>query len=425
MKIALLGHSSFALESALAFDYLEAQITWFLDEILIDHYFNYLPRWNEVTSDLGLEILTEKPDGLDFLKSDFSWKSWTENYWNPLLSYLSSRQNLKKYNVTSITKRYLAPVEKIEGRTRFHDLFRVIYELNPEEFINQQKETNPATYQRLSEEFLRSLQASLEMYEDFDLVFDFRSYLKPNSISSTGRALGEFKVRSDKVHIGLDSLNFSPKEASRDLAIIGSHEYAATVLIKLKDWLKDPRNNLFIISHESDPFHEFLLHAQDSLKKEVESIFSFMNQQFLEEKEKFLEQLRDWQNLDEFIQVKKPRPAEPIPRLVFFSAHNVTAIDQLIDKKRIFITLEIPDWRKGIKQPENNFLDLKTIGIDEVVVCMGLDQDRVVHLAADELGYFRFCPKKLLYKHAKRDNDEALEKIKTQVFELFSPNTSD
>src|SRR5690606_16568003 len=142
-----------------------------------------------------------------------------------------------------------------------------------------------------------------------------------------------------------------------------------------------------------------------------------MHNEFQREVDEFHQKLREWQGLDDFIRVKKPKPAEPIPRLVFFSGHNVTAVDQLIDRRRIFLTIERPDWRRGLKQPENNDLDLKTIGVDEVLGAAGLERPAIAEkLREDEKGYLELVPRRPLFSNGWKEDLNALTAIENEIF---------
>lgn len=423
MKLALIGSSPIALEAALRFHAHEAAWTWFnADEIELEGLFTTASlSWEDCTTELGWKTLKEI-GGTASKNDQFSWEKWKGHYYRPLMEHLKSMQSVKPYKVLAVTKRFLALDEEVQGQSRFTDLFRLIYQLNPEEFINQHKESNPETYERLSSEFMQSLQSSLEMYEDFDLVMDFRRPDKARSISVTGRALGEDRVGHEHLRTGVEVLNYRPGAEVREIALVGSMDMAAHVLIKLSDWLKDPRHRVFVASHEENPFSKVLSDAREEIRRDLQVVFARMDKDFEAETTEFHQKLREWQQLDDFIQVKKPKPVEPIPRLVFFSGHNVTAIDQLIDKRRVFVTLEKPEWRRGEKQPENNQLELKTIGVDEVLVANGLTPSTIaVDLRADEIGYYRHTPVGPLWKGAYKEDLNALAVIEEKIFKLFSP----
>lgn len=398
MKLAILGSSPLALEAALRFHFHGASLTLFSGK-------EEPVEWSgENTSQLGTRTLIETGATTKKIHNWDDWKNW---YQKPLFNFLRQHQIVKEHEVVSVTKRFLAPGEEISGKSRFYDLFRVIYEMNPQEFIQEQKDTNPELYQKLSEEFMGSLQSILEMYEDFDLVLDFRYPMVTKSMAANGRALGEKRINPAKVVYGLETLKTLPDENDRDIAVIGSGKLAAEVILKFEAWLKDPRMNLFVISTDADPF---------AGNKKVAHILEAMEKDFQAEIVKFETKLREWQELDDFVQVKYPKPAEPIPRLNFFSGHNVSAVDELIDRKRLFLTLEHPDFREGKKHPLNNLLELKTLGVDKIFVALDPVKKNVTeNLRILEPGYFDVTPENW-------DTDlERLKGIEDEIFKLFSP----
>jgi hypothetical protein len=418
MKLAILGSGPLALEAALEFHHHGAAVTWFnAPEIEPESFFER--DYSDCVGPYAKTFLKDIPKNL-------TWMNFKEHVYTPLENLLKTQQEVKSHVVSSITKRYLAPGEQIEGKTRFLDLFRVMYQINPERFINEQKENNPETYERLSSEFVQSLQSTIEMYEDFDLVMDLRRKTQPTSLALTGKALGEARVSKDKVHYGFDSLakskTYFKNDQVRELALIGSGALAGEILVQLSDWLKDPHTRLFIVSAEAKPFDIYLSTAEEASAKALKSLFDFMEAEFEKEVNDFHQKLREWQELDDFVQAKKPKPTEPIPRLVFFSGHNASAIDQLIDKNRIFLTLEKPQFRQGLKQPDNNILELKTIGVDEVLVASPLKKPEItLYLDQHEVGYFTLAPMLPTVKERFFQELSQLKGISNEVFKLFSP----
>lgn len=408
MKLAILGMNSTALEAAVRFHLHGAQLTWFCEGQLP-------PTKDEEVTQLGLGLINQS-----------SINSWENDYLKPLMSFLKSDHRIKTNSVLSISKRYLALDEVPAKSSRFLDLFRIIYQVNPTQFIEEQKELNPETYQRLSDEFVNSLQDHIEMYEDFDMVLDFRTLDVANSISVTGRALGEKRISNDYVIKSNEILswtkNLTLQDDVREIALVGSNYLAAQAIINLGTWLNDLRTRVFVISHEEDPFAEFLRIGESEIVSKLSNILKGMDDQFEKEVNDFHAKLREWQALDDFIQVKKPRPVEPIPRLVFFSAHNASAVDQLIDKRRLFLTLEKPDFRTGKKQPENNLSDLKTIGVDRVLVAGNLSKKHLeLHLNSTEKGFFSLNILPIEIKNAWDQNLKLLKGIEDEIFLLFSP----
>ena len=416
MKVAILGKSPIALEAALRFHSHGASITWFNHEEDIYPFFDIDIDWKEATSELGSKLLNKSFNKL-------SYQDWLNDYYSPIVSLLKEQdQRIKPYEVVSIAKRHLAPNEQIPGKSRFHDLFRLIFEIDPKEFINEQKENDPELYQRLNEEVVKSLQGKIEMYEDVDLVIDCRNVSLPWSLNINGRALGEKRIRPEDLVVGLDALKKSREDKSnlREVALVGSDEFCAQVMLNFKEWFQDPRMRLFLVSHEETPFQSMLVNAKDEVKSKIQSFFEFADKEFKRMTDEFMTKLREWQSLDDFVQVKIPRPTEPIPRLVFFMAHNATAIDQLIDNKRLFLTLETSDFRQSKAQPENNLLELKTIGVDKVFVCNGF-KDQENYLQKDEVGFFRIRPSSLLVKNNWQKDIGELNECEKNIFKLFSP----
>lgn len=424
MKIALLGNSSFALEAALWLDNLGASLTWFrLDEIQHESALKN-NSWDDWTTSLGAERLASNTD-LTFLKSPFNFDQWKKNYELPLIEILKTTQVIRPYKVLSITKRYLAPGEEVSGKSRLIDLFRLIYEINPEDFILEQRKNNPETYERLTQEFVDSLQKTVEMFEDFDIVIDLRypSY-ESASLARTGRALGENRVSKDKVHKGLKAIERVRhlNENTRELALLGSDYLSAEVLISLEGWLSDERNRLFIISTEELPFEKVLSEGNSLIKNKLGEVLYKIEQRFEKDVNKFQSDLREWQELDDFIQAKKTKPTEPIPQVNYFSGHNLTAIDELIDRKRLFLTLEKPDFREGKKHPENNGIELKTIGVDEVLSTHS-EKERNIETKLDsfEKGYFSLVPHQVLERDALKKDLLQFKGIEDEILKFFSP----
>lgn len=430
MKIALFGQSPIALEAALRLNSYEAALTWFnaTDVEVESFYSSHEASWSEWTTELGLSTL-QKSGAQDPKSIEFSWDHWKKYYYSPLVEFLKTTQVIKPYQVTYLSKRYLAPFEQIKGTSRLQDLFRVIYELNPTQFIQEQKENNPETYERLTDEFVNSLQSSIEMFEDFDLVMDLNHHTQVLSAAPTGRALGESRVSKDKIHYGFEAImqasSYLNNPEIRELVLIGSGFLAAETLLKLQDWIKDERNRLFIVTTEEEPFEKVLKLGASGTVYKLRELFREIEERFEKEINEFHGKLKAWQAMDDFVQAKYPRPVEPIPQVNYFSGHNLTAIDQLIDKRRLFITLEKPDFRNGKKHPDNNALELKTLGVDEILVAH--DPQKKIHgylIDHNERGFFSLSPNTVSKDKALEKNLIELKGIEDEIFKIFSPAAS-
>ena len=427
MKLAILGSSPLALEAALRFHLHGASLTWFnFHEPGVESYFQSKLLASSYVTEQGLNLLRDR--GMPYTpRSTFSFSHWVDDYLKPLSDILAVEQKLRPHEVVSITKKFLAPGEEIYGKSRFTDLFRIIFQVNPQEFIKEQETTNPETFERLSKELIDSLQTNLEMYEDFDLVLDLRKSTCVKSLSVTGRALGESRIAKEHLKYGLETLILAQEinkdaQGVREIGLIGSGALAAEIVCKLTDWLGDERSRLFLVSEESYPFQKFFEEGEATSVASLKAVLTNMDNEFENEVNTFHSKLREWQELDDFVQVKIQKPVEPIPRLVFFSGHNATAIDQLIDKRRLFLTLEKPDFREGNKQPENNSLELKTIGVDRILVANQMSKPVIeTHLESNEKGHFAA---ELSFPNISESWNKDLEKLKgieNEIFKLFSP----
>lgn len=422
MKLAILGNSPLALEAALRFHLHGAALTLYLDSDSLEGFTSMDLPAVAYTSELGLGILKEM--NLTYAPECFSWKEWEKGYKSPLLQYIKAHQELISDEVVSVTKRFLALEETIPGKSRFFDLFRIIHKVNPRDFIESQKETDPEVYKRLNDEVLTSLSSTIEMYQDYDLVLDLRSDLGKASAAVSGRALGENR-QSEKLSYGLEALKVArgikPNPDNRELALIGSDSLSAEILLALEEWVRDTHSRLFIVSNEEDPFSKFFGEGSHQTVDRLKNLFKDIENEFNQEIEVFTKKLKEWQQLDDFVQVKIPKPSEPIPRLNYFSGHNVTAMDELVDRKRMFLTLERPEFRQGKKHPENNILDLKTIGVDHILVGHAKKNRKLVELNSVELGYFDLVPSRPNVNRGWENDLKKLEGIEDEIFKLFSP----
>ncbi len=410
MKLAILGGSPFALEAAMRFHLHGGALTWFQHDGE-----SKATSWEESTSSMGWSLIKSEPKGA------FSHEEWMKQYHGPLCLLLRSEQEIKNFEVVSITKRFLAPMEEIPGKSRFHDLFRIIYVRDPREFIESQKESDPEMFKRLNEELVQSLQSKIELYEDFDLVVDLRLPIEPRSASVTGRALGEARISSPKMKRGVECVGQLNLESIFDIALIGSGELALHTLLNLSSWLKDPRHTLFVITPEESPFDKILPHLKTEVVRQYETLMRELESEYNKETTEFQAKLREWQALDDFVQAKISKPVEPIPRLNFFSGHNLTAIDQLIDREKFFLTLEKPDFRNGKKHPENNHVDLKTIGCDLILSANGVEKKKISEFSVKEKGYWSYVPHSPWIKQGWETDLLLLKGIENEIFKLFSP----
>ncbi len=319
---------------------------------------------------------------------------------------------VKDNEVIRVHKKFLNLSEQPQERSRLVDLFRVVYLLDPKKLMDEQKATNPDLFEKLKTNLQDSLSQKIEFCIDFDLVIDAQEW-QPNFMGAGGPALRELDFFSSENIFYGQQAHKAHVDSYSELAIVGSGEGAAALLVKLEDSL-DKLERIFLISSEETPFANIK-------NTEFCRVLEKLEKQHQNAVEVFLSELKEWDKLEDYMKAKIKRPMEPIAKLVFFAAHNVTAIDKLVDNKRYFLTCEIPEFRKANIQKENAFTPLKTISVDALFILTGHKANLDIYqglrleytkraLIQPEVGFY------LLNK----DSSEELDKIREDVEKYFS-----
>lgn len=317
---------------------------------------------------MKVAVLGPSRDALDMTRKLLELGASVRLYWGEAPSSaeelrLSQAHVLSPHPWRQVTKRFLGPGATPPGKSRFLDLFRVTHSVNPAPLIAQGKQESPELYERMSDEFLVSLQGHLEMFDDFDVVIDASPAQALTTLGPGGPAVGEGKLRPGTLLSAAGRWEDWGDEVV-EVALVGTGPEAAEALMKLRPWLlKSEGHRLFVIGPEQRPFAT----AED----EVRLFLTEENRRHALALERHAQADAEWLELDDFIKAKKPRPEVPIPRLVFFAGHRVTVVDQLIDRPRTFLTCEVIPWAPGEVQVENNAVELKTIGVDRIVAATG------------------------------------------------------
>ncbi len=286
-----------------------------------------------------------------------------------------------------VTKRFLAAGEVPSQRSRFLDLFRVSYSVNPEAMIARGLSEQPEVYQRLSDEFVASLRSQLEMFEDVDVVVDASAPVTRRYLGPGGPAIGEARLTDDRRCWAGDARDWqSWIKGAQEVALVGDGRQAAETLMRLKEWWQGPlAQRIFLISSAERPFAQFMREDHGELNREVQEFLSFAAAEEREALQRWEKEKDLWLAQDDFIRAKKPLREAPQPRLVIFAAHVLTGADLLVDKSRVFLTLERVPWKTPQVQPENGELELKTIGVDRVIGAVGREKNRGAFFGLDLL----------------------------------------
>ena len=135
MKLAIIGSGPLALFCAQHFEELGAEVVVFQ------------------RSPLGgsLRFMLEHGPEMQvaYKQESLSVKSLWQNHLVSVIESLEKKNLTKAGEVLRVHKRFLSKSESISKHTRLHDLFRVIYSVNPKEAILKQLEENPEMFKQL------------------------------------------------------------------------------------------------------------------------------------------------------------------------------------------------------------------------------------------------------------------------------------
>lgn len=366
MKMAVIGSGPIAILTASHFDQMGADVTLFQRSplggnlrFLLDHF----------------------PDfKINYKKSITTIKEFFENEIVPAVTELEKYGLTKSGDVLRVHKRFLHPEESVEGRTRMHDLFRVVYSMNPKETILKQLEENPELFEQLGAEVVNSLHKPVESFLDFDLVIEATGRGRTPAPMGAGRslALNENNLReSSLLFYERDIFTKLSLEDKKSIVLVGSGVSLKLSLLKLKDWLlENPARELHWVTHQK---------AETScgigwLDQEVESFYQEVTRRFEESKAVFETKLREWRDLEDYVKVKIPKPQEPTSQLVIHEGYDVTSVDRLLDRAGVFATIESPDFRHFSKAQG----DMMTLSADAICIANGVVEETLGGAALNE-----------------------------------------
>ena len=387
MKLAILGSGPLALEAALHFDKLGAHVTLFSRAELggmakrVNSFAGETSMeesWGELTSSTGRESLGLQVDLSEIPSNEEYFKS----YFSPLVALGSKSIIIKHGNVERVHKRFLSLSEEVPGKSRLHDLFRVVFSADPKESILNQVESNPELFEKLGEDVLTSLSESVESFEDFDLVIDSTGMYKlPNPMGpSNTYALNEARLSKDSNTIyGRECLERYSEitKSSKHIVLVGSGHLSALLLCELDLWLDDDSERVIsLVTTEDRPFENFLSTQREStLSLMTSELMSKYFEKLQSSRRNYEKELFEWRALEPHIKAKKAAPKEPTSQLNFITASNVTSLDKLLDREGLFVTVETSNFRKSTEGKQEQ---IATFSCDAVFVCTG-------HNASSEL----------------------------------------
>ncbi len=328
MKTAIIGSGAAALETACYFKDLGAQVTLF--------------HKNEFGGKLKF---TNDPEVFDH------YKNLIEQLKDFSISVKEIRVQ-KKF----LDKSELAP----EGKSRFYDLFRVIYKGTPHE-EDGLSILDKSKYEELSRGNIEELTEPLEQFSDFDIIVDATGEF---SIPLRGGVSGDYALnearaaKKEKVKYGHDLLEvISNLDSYKDLVLIGCSHFTKPLLQKAFTRLNNGELSVKIVFTEK------------ALPNFIEETIGKLESEYQKKRDQFYKDMDEWKSLENYIRAKKKAPIEPRPSLELIRDYKVFSVDTLSDKEQVFVTLE----KSPYIQDQNE--ELKTINTDLLLVDRGFKRN--------------------------------------------------
>lgn len=397
MKLAIIGSGPLALYCAQHFEALGAHVVLFQ------------------RSPLGGRVRFLKKYFPEAQLKVFGQSKNLENFWldhlKPLIIELEEKEITKAGEVLRVHKRFLNPTESAGDKSRLHDLFRVIYSVNPQDSILKQIQENPEIFKQLGDQVIDSLHLPVESFEDFDLVIEATGRGQALSMgASHAAALNENNLKSNAPIFYeneiFSKLDFSDK---KNIVIVGDTDSAVLALLKCQDWLwSSPEHRLsWVTPSRAD---KSLGHPWYNLQ--LEMILSKSKALYEKDKQVYEQKLFEWRDLEDYMKAKVAKPLEPVAKISLYVGYNITAVDKLLDRNGVFATIESPDFREYAQAHG----DLKTLPADAILVSNGFDceSNLAKGMNLSEPGYYR------LQATSFDEGLAQIKKIEEKIMSFFS-----
>jgi hypothetical protein len=387
MKICIIGSGALALESAVHFYELGAHVRLFAKS---SYWGGALARQSDNLEDLAYEV-NKLPTmtGRNFAEANTDLRNLKDylSYLSQLGDKLTALGVVKKGEVLRVHKRFLNPGQEVEGRSRLADLFRVVYRIDARKDIEEQKEQNKEIFEKLGEDVVESLKNSIESYEDFDIVLDATGPLKtPRSIGpSYAPALNEAVISQDEKMVYGEDVIAAVTDMDKSIhtvTFVGDGYFNLAALGILTDRFKNSNLKVQIITQSSTPFDHIDSELYAPKLEGFKNLLAADRMEFKNAVEEFEKKIMEWRSLDSHIQVKTPKPTEPLNRIFVYNGAIVSSVDKLLDQKGLFLTIE------GSQLLGSEDI-LKTISSDLILVDNGYESHNYTKfLDIDEPGFF-------------------------------------
>lgn len=378
MRIAIIGSGPLAAEAALRFDQLGAQVKAFSE-------FNWLER---VQAFSALNANTN------------------QEYWNELLAKLeASDVQFLKCSVKRIHKTRLTPKQTLPaGRSRLIDMFRIVVSEDPTQGVLQQVDENPEVFEKLGEDVLASLHESMETFYDVDLViacFD-ELFEQPGLTNSGALALNEKRLESQITTLKNIWLN---KLSSGEALLVGGNDEVLDACARLTSKLTQ-------VDIEGESTHSLLW----------QEVCSMADSEWDVGKTTYQQKLHEWRALEDYMRAKVPAPNEPVRRIDRMTDASVIAVDRLLDREGLFVSIEFGQEHDVITRAVKSIVNARAPrwrkdAFEGLALTNGYPQ---LTITSEEPGFYALGmeDKKVWNPHVSL---QELEEIEADIMRWFKP----
>ena len=295
-----------------------------------------------------------------------------------------------------VQKRFLSLREEIPGRSRFYDLFRIVYQQQYTSHFKRQLDFQQGVIPGLGPNDMEYLLRPADGFVDVDVVVDTVGMKKS---SRRAPLLNEtMNPMSEMISVG----GVPEFAKSRRVALVVGSERALEFLSPLVSWAQECGGELAIVGRS---FSSVAKNSPWQIAVEREKKAMAPRQ------EAFAREMSRWESLEDYERAKVLRPVPPRGHLHFFEGYWPMGIDYLSDRKQGFLSLERPDFRGGE--------DLQTLEVDHVVFDSDLATEESPRghcfgMREDERGYF------VLTSENSKDWEARVGKLLDGMGQLFS-----
>ena len=233
-------------------------------------------------------------------------------------------KDLRRYNSAHIKViQKLSPISsQASALERFQSAFEIILT----------DHSIPQYDEKLPDAIESSLAREIDVSKSYDVVVDCRSkrqsigYLREPSLVLNEGILEHGIISS---YTDWDELH-----DQKEILITSNDVYLASEFLEKFSSNLDSKSFHFITSD---------IHMQSKLKEISPQIMGQVESKFENDIKTFLEQKKQWDQLEDYEKVKIKKPTEPVKLIHFYEGAFIVSLDQLSDQQDLFVSAQLAD----------------------------------------------------------------------------------